>query len=110
MGVGWRMAATGAKRRSTKRSPAKAAAGDPLGPIARDAIAHAAAGLGGAGRLIQWVNADAANEKAFWGTIFPKLLSYQEGEAAGGGESIDEIRWTIVEQGGVDKERGDGGA
>jgi hypothetical protein len=41
---------------------------------AREAIAAAAAGLGGHERLIQWVKADAKNEAVFWTVIYLKLL------------------------------------
>lgn len=42
--------------------------------LAKDAIATAAEGLGGAARLIQWAQEDPANERAFWATIYPKLI------------------------------------
>lgn len=44
---------------------------------AKDAIAFAADGLGGGQRLVDWVKEDEANEKAFWTTIYPKLLPLQ---------------------------------
>jgi hypothetical protein len=37
-------------------------------------IASAAEGLGGLERLIAWAKSDPQNEKAFWATIYPKLL------------------------------------
>ncbi len=36
---------------------------------ARDAIAQAAEGLGGAERLVAWAKEDPSKEKTFWGTI-----------------------------------------
>ena len=42
---------------------------------AKAVIAQAAEGLGGAGRLLAWAEADPANEKAFWTTIYPKLVA-----------------------------------
>lgn len=52
---------------------------------AKDAIAQAAMALGGADRLTAWAQEDPANEKVFWGTIYPKLLPLQvagvDGEA-----------------------------
>lgn len=45
--------------------------------IAKDAIAIAAAKLGGADRLVAWAKEDAQNERAFWATIYPKLLPLQ---------------------------------
>ena len=51
---------------------------------AKDAIAQAAEELGGADRLVAWVKEDPANEKVFWGTIYPKLLPLQlTGEGGG---------------------------
>ena len=41
---------------------------------AKDAIADAAESLGGSARLGAWVQEDPANEKAFWTTIYPKLV------------------------------------
>jgi len=45
--------------------------------LAKDAIATAADGLGGADRLMAWAKEDPANEKAFWTTIYPKLVPVQ---------------------------------
>ena len=42
---------------------------------AKAVIAEAAEALGGAGRLLEWAQSDPANEKAFWTTIYPKLVS-----------------------------------
>jgi hypothetical protein len=59
---------------------AKAGPGRPKGSknkttqSAKDAIAQAAEGLGGAERLQQWATEAPENEKTFWGTIYPKLL------------------------------------
>jgi hypothetical protein len=41
---------------------------------AKDAIALAAEGLGGTERLIEWAQSDPLNERAFWTTIYPKLI------------------------------------
>lgn len=41
---------------------------------AKAVIAEAAEGLGGAKRLLTWAKADPLNERAFWSTIYPKLL------------------------------------
>lgn len=38
------------------------------------AIEFAAAGLGGAERMIAWCKEEPANERVFWGNIYPKLL------------------------------------
>ena len=44
---------------------------------AKEAIALAAEKLGGADRLVAWAQEDPANERVFWGTIYPKLLPLQ---------------------------------
>ena len=44
---------------------------------AKEAIAFAAEGLGGADRLIAWAQEDPKNESAFWTSIYPKLLPLQ---------------------------------
>lgn len=41
---------------------------------AKDAIALAADELGGSARLVAWAKEDPANERVFWGTIYPKLI------------------------------------
>lgn len=46
---------------------------------AKEAIALAAEGLGGADRLIAWAQEDPQNERAFWASIYPKLLPLQIG-------------------------------
>lgn len=40
----------------------------------KDVIQEAAAGLGGADRLLTWAQEAPENERAFWTTIYPKLL------------------------------------
>lgn len=41
---------------------------------AKDAIAQVAEGLGGVERMIVWAKEDPLNERAFWATIYPKLI------------------------------------
>lgn len=41
---------------------------------AKDAIALAAEGLGGAQRLQEWALESPENERAFWVSIYPKLI------------------------------------
>ena len=48
---------------------------------AKEAIALAAEGLGGTERLIAWAQSDPLNERAFWSTIYPKLLPLQVANA-----------------------------
>lgn len=42
--------------------------------LAKEAIALAAEGLGGVDRLIEWAKEDPLNERAFWSSIYPKLI------------------------------------
>lgn len=51
---------------------------------ALEAISYAADALGGPERLVAWAQEDPANEKVFWGTIYPKLLPLQVTGANGG--------------------------
>lgn len=60
---------------------------------ALEAIAHAADELGGAGRLVEWAKEDPANEKVFWGTIYPKLLPLQVNGPGENGEHEIIIKW-----------------
>ena len=45
--------------------------------MAKEAIAFAFEGLGGAQRLVDWSKEDPKNESTFWATIYPKLLPLQ---------------------------------
>ena len=54
-----------------KRGPAKTTI------AAKEAIQRAADGLGGAERLIEWAKEDPLNERAFWTSVYPKLLPLQ---------------------------------
>lgn len=62
---------------------------------AKDAIAFAAETIGGGERLAAWAKEAPENEKAFWATIYPKLLPVQLT-----GEDGDAIRAavTVVER------------
>lgn len=44
---------------------------------AKEAIALAAEGLGGVNRLVDWAKEDPANERAFWASIYPRLIPVQ---------------------------------
>ena len=48
-----------------------------VGAVAKEVIAQAAADLGGAERLVAWAKEAPENEKAFWSTIYPKLIPVQ---------------------------------
>lgn len=43
----------------------------------KEAIELAADALGGHERLAEWAKEDPANERVFWGQIYPKLLPLQ---------------------------------
>jgi len=43
----------------------------------KEAIEMAADKLGGADRLVAWAQEDPLNERAFWSSIYPKLLPLQ---------------------------------
>jgi hypothetical protein len=63
-----------------KKLPPNAGKGRPKGALnkttkaAKDAIALAAEALGGAERLTEWAQESPENERAFWVTIYPKLI------------------------------------
>ena len=61
---------------------------------AKEAIALAAEGLGGTERLIAWAQEDALNERAFWATIYPKLLPLQMSGPDGGAIPVG-LTWAI---------------
>lgn len=55
---------------------------------AKEAIALAAEGLGGSARLIAWAKEDPLNERAFWSSIYPKLLPLQVSGPGADGEHL----------------------
>ena len=67
----------------------KFAVGNPGGPgrpkgvpnkttqLAKNVISQAADKLGGMERLVEWAREHPANERAFWTTIYPKVLPLQ---------------------------------
>ena len=79
---------------------AKGNPGKPKGALtkttrtAKEAIALAAEGLGGAERLIAWAQSDPLNERAFWSTIYPKLLPLQVANADDEAFKLDNT-WTV---------------
>jgi hypothetical protein len=81
-----------------KRMPPNMGKGRPKGALnrttmaAKEAISIAAEQLGGAERLVAWAQEDPTNERAFWATIYPKLLPLQvSGEDGGPIQAV--IRW-----------------
>lgn len=75
---------------TARRKPPAAGMGRKKGSLnkttaaAKDAIAQAAESLGGAIRLAEWAKEESANERVFWGTIYPKLLPLQVTGEGGG--------------------------
>ena len=66
--------ASGGKRPNAGRKPGVPNA---LSKAAKDVIQEASERLGGVDGLVSWVQKDEANEKVWWGTIYPKLLPLQ---------------------------------
>ena len=69
-------------------------AGRPKGSVnkttaaAKAVIEEAAEKLGGASRLLAWAQEAPENERAFWATIYPKLLPLQVHGAGEQGEHL----------------------
>lgn len=70
------------------RSGRKKGALNKVTRAAKDAIALAAEELGGTDRLVEWAKEDPNNERAFWTTIYPKLLPLQVNGAGEDGEHL----------------------
>lgn len=73
--------ARGGKRTGAGRPPD---ATNKIPMAAKEMIAQVAEGLGGHDRMLRWVQDDPANERAFWVTIYPKLLPLQVSGEGGG--------------------------
>jgi hypothetical protein len=73
--------ARGGKRPGAGRPPL---AKNKIPMAAKEMIAQVADGLGGYERMLEWVQRDPANEKAFWTAIYPKLLPLQLSGEGGG--------------------------
>jgi len=69
-------------------------AGRPKGSVnkttaaAKAVIEEVGMGLGGAERMLSWVKEAPENEKAFWTTIYPKLLPLQVHGSGEAGEFV----------------------
>jgi hypothetical protein len=59
-----------------------------VGKEAKEIIAAAAAELGGQKRIVEWAQEDPLNERAFWTTIYPKLIPVTLGGEGANGEII----------------------
>ncbi len=77
--------ARGGKRPGAGRPPL---AKNKIPMAAKAMIEQVAMGLGGAERMLTWVQEDPANEKAFWTAIYPKLLPLQVNGAGPNGEHM----------------------
>ena len=64
---------------------------------AKEVISEAAEKLGGAKRLLAWIKEDGANERAFWTSIYPKLLPLQVSGEDGGPIRVAAVEWRIVQ-------------
>lgn len=58
---------------------------------AKSVIADAAEKLGGVQRLVAWAQEDKANERVFWGQIYPRLLPHEVSGPDGGEIPIRQI-------------------
>lgn len=74
-----------------KGSPNKVSA------AAKDIIAGAAGKLGGQDRLVEWAQSDPANERVFWGQIYPKLLPLQLSGEGGGPVRVASVEWRVTD-------------
>ena len=70
--------------------------GDRKTIAARDAIAMAAERLGGVDALVAWVRENEANERLFWGSLYPKLMPLQADGAGEEGEQLHSLTVTFV--------------
>jgi hypothetical protein len=60
---------------------------------AKAMIEEAAAGLGGADRMLAWAQEAPENERAFWTQVFPKLLPLQVNGPGQNGEHKLTLTW-----------------
>lgn len=74
-------------------NPAGRKAGVPnkVTSAAKSVIAEAAETLGGVARLVAWAQEDKANERVFWGQIYPRLLPHEVSGPDGGDIPIRQI-------------------
>lgn len=68
-----------------------------IGKAAKEVIAEAAERLGGVDRVVLWAREDALNERAFWSSIYPKLLPLQV-NAELAGKLVSEVRHRIIDR------------
>lgn len=73
-----------AKRGKTPGSGRRKGTPNKLSSLAREAIAQAAAALGGTKRLTEWAKENPENESAFWTRIYPRLMPIEMSGLDGG--------------------------
>ncbi len=80
--------------RGVKTGGRKKGTPNKLTAATRDVIAEAAERLGGVDRLVEWAGEDKDNERAFWASIYPKLLPHDVNvQGADGGPVKMVIEW-----------------
>jgi hypothetical protein len=65
--------------------------------VAKEAMSFAFDELGGAEALVKWVRSDPANEKAFYMTMWPKLLPLQVTGEGGGPVAVTEVVRLVID-------------
>lgn len=85
------------KIRSDRAALPNGGKGRPKGAVnkttkaAKEVIAIAADRLGGAERLLAWVQEDPKNESVFWSSIYPKLIPVQLANADGEPFKVEQV-------------------
>jgi hypothetical protein len=70
-----------------------------VGAAAKQVIQQASEELGGSDRLVAWAREDPLNERAFWSSIYPKLLPLQvAGDPENPLRTITRIERVILER------------
>jgi hypothetical protein len=96
-----------------KRLPPNAGKGRPKGSLnkvgkaAKEVIAEAAQMLGGVDRMVAWAKEAPENEKAFWSSIYPKLVpldTYVSGPDGGPVKASMEIIFRDATASGIPKQ------
>jgi hypothetical protein len=62
-----------------------------IAKAAKEVIEQASHELGGAERIVAWAKEDPLNERAFWASIYPKLLPLQVAGSGAAGQLIVEV-------------------